>query len=140
MEIRNELKEMGLKYTKQRHSVLKVLKSSQVPLSLNQIIEKLEIDMDLSTIYRVLDAFEEKQIVNKTIPLEQSQALYDYNRDVHKHHLRCTNCSKIMVIEFCPLEDYEHQIEKQTGFKIKRHQLELYGLCPKCQLLADKNE
>lgn len=133
MEIREELKQHHLKYTKQRHSILKVLKDSKVPLSLNQIIEGLDVEMDLSTIYRVLDAFEEKKLINKTVPLEPSLTVYDYNREVHKHHLTCTKCSKILVIESCPLEKYEAQIEKETGFIVEHHQLELYGLCPKCQ-------
>ena len=140
MEIRSELKQNNLKYTKQRHSVLHVLKKSKVPLTLNQIIDKIDVDMDLSTIYRALDAFEEKNMVNKTFPLEPSLAVYDYNREVHKHHLRCIECSKILVIESCPLEDYEDKIESETGFVIKRHQLELYGLCPNCQSRVKKYE
>lgn len=140
MEIRSELKQHNLKYTKQRHSVLNVLKKSEVPLTLNQIIDQLDVEMDLSTIYRALDSFEEKQMINKTFPLEPSLALYDYNREVHKHHLRCIECSKILVIESCPLEEYETKIENETGFTIKRHQLELYGLCPKCQSKAKKYE
>ena len=139
MEIRNELKEHYLKYTKQRHSILSVLKESKTPLTINQIIEKTNIEMDLSTIYRVLDVFEEKKLINKTVPLEPSLTVYDYNRDIHKHHLTCVECSKILVIDSCPLEEYESQIGKETGFVIKRHQLELYGLCPKCQLEASEN-
>lgn len=139
MEIRDELKQHHLKYTKQRHSVLSVLKESRIPLTLNQIIEKIDVDMDLSTIYRVLDAFEEKDLINKTVPLEPSLTIYDYNRDIHKHHLTCVKCSKILVIESCPLEEYEGRIEKETGFTIKRHQLELYGLCPKCQSEVNEN-
>lgn len=140
MEIRNELKHHNLKYTKQRHSVLSVLKESKVPLTLNQIIDNLVVEMDLSTIYRVLDAFEEKNLVNKTVPLEPSLTVYDYNRDIHKHHLTCIKCSKILVIESCPLEEYEEQVEKETGYIIQRHQLELYGLCPECQKGVRKHE
>lgn len=140
MKIREELKQHNLKHTKQRHSILTVLKNSKVPLTMSQIIDNLDVDMDLSTIYRVLDAFEENKLINKTVPLEPSLAVYDYNRDIHKHHLTCTECFKILVIESCPLEKYEEQIEKETGFSVKRHQLELYGLCPNCQKKGSKDE
>lgn len=140
MEIRDELKHHHLKYTKQRHSILLVLKESKVPLTLNQIIESLDVEMDLSTIYRALDAFESKGLINKTVPLEPSLAVYDYNREIHKHHLTCTKCSKILVIESCPLEEYEAQIENETGFIIERHQLELYGLCQSCQKAGHQHE
>ncbi len=133
MEIKDELRAHKLKYTKQRYAVLEVLKESEIPLTINQIKDNLDITMDLSTIYRILDAFEEKKILNKTVPLEPSLAVYDYNRDIHKHHVTCLKCSTILVIESCPLESYEEQVENNTGFIIKKHQLELYGICPKCQ-------
>ncbi|CAM3702608.1 Fur family transcriptional regulator [Erysipelothrix urinaevulpis] len=133
MKVKEELKSNGLKYTKQRADVLHVLKSSEIPLTINQIRDELQIEMDLSTIYRILDAFEAKHLVNKTVPIEPSMSLYDYNRDIHKHHLTCTECGIIIVIESCPLGNYEKQVQEKTGYIIERHQLELYGLCPRCQ-------
>lgn len=133
MKSREELHQHNLKYTKQRSSILKVLKESEIPLTINQIVDSVEIQMDLSTVYRVLDTFEEVNLVNKTIPLEPSEAVYDYNRDIHKHHLTCTVCGKIQIIESCPLDEYERNVEKETNFIVNHHQLELYGICPTCQ-------
>ncbi|QIK69105.1 transcriptional repressor [Erysipelothrix sp. HDW6C] len=134
MDIRSELKAHEIKYTKQREEVLSILKASMLPMTINQLRDQLEVEMDLSTIYRILDVLLEKEIITKTVPLEPSQALYDYKRHIHKHHLICTICGKIQIIEGCPLHDYEHQVEAKTQYIIDRHQLELYGVCPNCQI------
>lgn len=133
MEIKEELKAYGIKSTKQREAILEILKSSHLPLTINQIRDRLDIEMDLSTIYRVLDVFEAKGIITKTVPLEPAQSVYDYQRHIHKHHLICTQCGKILVIEGCPLHDYEEKVAKSTNYIIQRHQLEIYGICPECQ-------
>lgn len=133
MEIRDELKAKEIKYTKQREDILTILKEETLPITINQLRETLSVDMDLSTIYRTLELFVEKNIISKTVPLEPSQTVYEYKRHIHKHHLICTNCGKFQIVQGCPLHDYEHSVEASTGFLIERHQLELYGLCPDCQ-------
>lgn len=131
--MRDLLKKHGIKYTKQREAILEILMNSETPLTLTQIRNHLQVDMDLSTIYRVLDVFETNNLVSKTVHLEPSQSVYDYKRHTHRHHLICTHCGTIQIIEGCPLGDYEAKVEHQSGYHIERHQLELYGVCPKCR-------
>lgn len=132
--IKEELRESGLRFTKQRADVLSILKMSSLPLSMDELITRLSIEMDLSTVYRILDAFEEKGLINKTILIEPNQnILYTYNRKQHEHHLICTSCLEMKLIHGCPLDQYEAEVEEETGYVVGHHQLELYGLCPKCQ-------
>ena len=133
MEARYQLEKKGIKVTKQREAILSVLLDAITPLTITQIQEQVVIPMDLSTLYRTLDTFYEKALIIKTVPLEPSQTVYEFNRLVHRHHLICTNCGKILVIQGCPIHEYEEEVEKSTGFIIDRHQLELYGLCESCQ-------
>ncbi len=132
--IREELKENNLRFTKQRSEILSVLKASSIPLNMDQIIEALSIEMDLSTVYRILDAFEEVGLVNKSVLIEPDQnVVYAYNRQQHEHHLICTSCLEMKVIRGCPLGNYETEVEEETGYSVSYHQLELYGICPQCQ-------
>ena len=130
--IKAELNKHNLRFTKQRAAILGLLRSQQTPLTIDQIIEKASVEMDLSTVYRILDAFVETNLVNRTVLQEPSSAVYDYNRHIHRHHLICTQCMEITVIKDCPLGTYEEEIEAETGFKVTHHQLELYGICQKC--------
>lgn len=136
MKASNYLKSANLKATKQRVAVMDVLIDNMLPMSISQIRTKLGIDMDLSTLYRTLDTFFEKDLISKTVPLEPSQTVYELKRDGHKHYLICIKCHSMKIINGCPIHDYEHEVEAKTGYSIQRHQLELYGLCPKCQELS----
>ena len=127
------LKSVNLKATRQRVAVLSVLIDALLPLTINQIRTKLDIDMDLSTLYRTLDTFFEKDLISKTVPLEPSQTVYELKRDGHKHYLICVKCHEMKIVKGCPIHDYEHEVESKTGYIIQRHQLELYGICPSCQ-------
>lgn len=63
MDIKTELNHHGIKSTRQREAILTILKDSDTPITINQIRESLDAVgeyMDLSTIYRVLDVFEQK--------------------------------------------------------------------------------
>lgn len=134
MKPNSYLKSVNLKATRQRVAVLSVLIDALLPLNINQIRKKLDIEMDLSTLYRTLDTFYEKELISKTVPLEPSQTVYELKRDGHKHYLICVKCHSMKIVKGCPIHDYEHEVESKTGYVIQRHQLELYGICPSCQV------
>lgn len=129
-----ELKDAKIRITSQRELVLEILKSSQIPLSINQIKDVLEEgSMDQSTLYRILDLFVSKNLITKTILIDPMQTVYGYKHKQHRHLLICTGCETITVISGCPLHDYEHRVAVESGYLIQDHQLELYGLCQSCQ-------
>lgn len=133
MDTKLELVSNKIRYTSQREAILDILKESELPLTINQICDRLTTTVDLSTVYRALDLFEQKGLVIKTTLQEPLSNVYDYNRHLHQHHLICIICKKIEVIEECPIHQYEQDVANQTGYLIERHQLDLYGVCPTCQ-------
>ena len=58
--------------------------------------------------------------------------LYQLRDSRHRHYLICTRCGSAVPISGCPLEALEQSLGKETGFSITGHNLELYGLCPRC--------
>lgn len=123
----------GLRLTNQRKRVFEILHDEKVPMNAETIYLKLreqQEEMNLSTVYRILDLFEEKGIVIKTY--FDNKACYAIN-DGHKHFLTCLNCKKVIEIESCPVPTLEATIEENTNFLITSHKLEFYGLCPECQ-------
>lgn len=133
MKAKDELKSLNIQYTAQREAILNVFKNSAIPLTLNQLIDILELDVDLSTIYRTLELFEHKGLVSKTLLQEPLQNIYDYNRQIHRHHVVCVVCQEILIVDHCPLKEYERKVMASTGYIIEHHQLDLYGICPNCQ-------
>lgn len=133
MDIKQELKALNIHYTNQRADILNLFKKATQPLTVQQLYEALE-DVDLSTIYRTLELFETKKIIVKTELKEPLSNIYEYKKDTHNHHLICMICKEIKLIEECPLSEYEKNIMEKTGYLVKDHELNLYGICPQCQL------
>lgn len=126
----------GIKWTKQRKDVYEVLLQAKEPLSAVQIynqIEKTENSGNyaISTIYRILTAFEEKDMVTKTNWMGEGTIVYELNKGEHTHYAVCLNCHKHIPLHACPFE-HLHFPETEGDFKITGHKLELYGYCKEC--------
>lgn len=133
----------GIKWTKQRKDVYAVLLQATEPLSAVQIYNLINKTDDtgtyaVSTIYRILTAFEEKGIVNKTSWLGEETAIYELNRGDHTHYAVCVSCHKRFPLHACPFEhihseeeEGEHTLQ-QDGFVVTGHKLEIYGYCKRC--------
>src|SRR5690554_3923102 len=95
-ELENKL--ASVKQTKPRRLVMDVLKKSAVPMSAIEVMSQIEKNGEqiwLSTIYRVLDLFVEKDIAVKSTLLGQDQAVYGLNRYQHTHYAICIGCQRI---------------------------------------------
>jgi Fe2+ or Zn2+ uptake regulation protein len=123
-----------LKMTKQRTLLLDYLKKSTKPLSAEMVYLKLpQGSMNLSTIYRSLEAFEVAGLVDKTNL--GNLAYYKIRSHEHKHYLVCKNCHKMIEID-CHVDSFLEIETKKHHFKVESHDLTVYGYCEKCQTLA----
>ncbi|MCE5202440.1 MAG: transcriptional repressor [Synergistaceae bacterium] len=136
MEHDNELKQSGLKNTKQRTAVLDFLEHHDGPISAEQVFVELkqrDLSVNLSTVYRILETLANKGIITKLYIVGDTKALFEYKRIMHRHYLVCLGCRKIIAIDNCPLEAYEKSLEKSTNYSIAGHRLDIYGYCPECR-------
>ena len=126
----------GIKWTKQRKAVYEVLWQAKEPLSAVQIYNLVEKAEDsayaVSTIYRILSAFEEKNLVSKTTWMGDGTVVYELNRGEHTHYAVCLECHKRIALHICPFAHVH--MEQETGdFTVTGHKLELYGYCKECK-------
>ncbi len=136
-DIYSELKRNGLKNTKHRTMILDILKKSSQPISAEQLFEEMlvrKISINLSTVYRTLDTLCDKNLLIKLNVKGDNRTLFEFNHMIHRHHLICLGCKKILAIEHCPLEGYEKVLANETNFTIEGHNLNIYGYCPNCQI------
>jgi len=130
-----------IKNTKQRNVVLDILKSSDAPMTAEEIFIETQgsnISMNFSTVYRILNTFVSKDIVIKSSIGEEDKNMYELNKEEHSHYLICNSFKRMIKIGHCPLEEYENQIQKNTKFHITGHKLEIYGYCPECAENKDR--
>jgi Fur family ferric uptake transcriptional regulator len=133
------LRKHGHKLTPQRHIVLKVMASSHDHLTPEVIYEKSRLE-DASigrvTVYRTLNLLSKLNLVCR-IHAEGRCRSYMMRRPTeHHHHLICSGCGKVIDFTNCNLIEMEEKLSQESGFDIKGHLLEFYGLCRDCIMNA----
>jgi len=140
MHIEDILKSKGLRITKPRSLILRTIHDSNEPISAEEIyniIEKKDHDLNLSTVYRNLNTLEKKDILLKNTDLD-GVSFFQLNLHDHKHFITCIKCGKKVAIKICPIEDFTHMLEEETGFSIRSHNFEFSGICPECKNKQNK--
>lgn len=118
-----------IKKTKQRIILIHELEKEEIPITAEALHFRLK-DMSLSTIYRALELFCEKGIVQKSVINDSDCYYYELTGNQHRHYAVCLGCNEIMHIDMCPL----HDVKMDTSqFTVTSHKLELYGYCEKCR-------
>lgn len=93
--------------------------------------KKFGVDINLSTVYRGVEAFEEKGIIDK-FSLKDGRFSYRIKGDEHKHLLQCSVCHKEIEVP-CPMKQIEELVQSETGFTLTEHNLIMKGVCEECK-------
>ena len=135
---REILSENNISITNPRVLVLEELLKIKKPITFENLQKKLENEVAISTLYRVLNDLKGIGIVNEfTNPENVTVIELSLHGDNHHHHLFCTLCGKVVDIELSiGVEQYisseTKRLEKSSGFVIEDHGLELLGRCYEC--------
>ena len=85
-----------------------------------------------ATIFRSLEVLLELGVVER-IDLPSGEHAYVTCEPSHHHHVVCSSCGRAIDIEDAGLRAVVEEIEARTGYRIDRHRLELFGVCPACR-------
>lgn len=133
-DCKEELRGLDLKATPIRLGILRLLETADNPVDVATIIAYLRehnIDVDPATVFRSINQFHEKGLV-KEIHLNESKLRYELASQPEHHHLVCEKCGRIESIADCDIQKLEEEINKKKKFMVKKHSLEFFGLCEKC--------
>jgi Fur family ferric uptake transcriptional regulator len=111
------LSEHGLRSTADRKRILSLFMNDRA-WSVSQLHDSLK-DIDLSTVYRNVNALTEKGILSET-PVKGKESRFELNGKDHHAHRVCESCEGVFCVP-CPL----------TGTR-DRHNLEIYTRCSGC--------
>jgi Fur family transcriptional regulator, peroxide stress response regulator len=130
-EIRNKLREKGLKITPQRIAILKaIIKLNNHPTAENIIeyIRRNQPNISVATVYKVLDALVANGLIKK-VKTEKDIMRYDAVMENH-HHLYCSDSDRIEDYNDNELtEMLEKYFKKKQipDFKIEDIKLQIIG-------------
>lgn len=128
------LREAGMRRTPQREAILRVLEASDRPLTVEEIWGAMEARRSgLPTVYRNLERFVREGWVESMLGQDQVMRFVRCHSAHHHHHLSCERCGRMVEVDGCGIENSLAAMEIRSGFKVTRHQLNLFGICPRCQ-------
>ncbi len=146
----------GYSNTRARRAVVRALRDTSgqaTPAELLTLGRVHHPALGLVTVYRTLDILDKLGLVRKLhldegchsyaiSALAMQQAAPDAPAEleasrVHSHHIICQRCSQAVEFEGCDLGAVAASVEAQTGFQVREHWLEMFGVCPACQTVGD---
>ena len=125
----------GYRLTAPRRAVIKALAETAVGLNPAAILRRARRHhpkTGLVTVYRTLDVLSACGAVRK---VHQPDGCHSYAlaSPGHAHHIICEQCRAVMEFEGGDMEMLFKTVQRRTGYKIKSHWLEFFGLCPACR-------
>jgi len=128
---RSEMKTNNLRITNVRLQIFTILSEATQPLSIKQIVDKVN-NAHFVSVYRSIDALHEVGIV-KQVP-QGFKNLFELSESFipHHHHAICSSCGSITNIKSSHLEKLIREISENIQFKEASHQIELHGMCANC--------
>lgn len=95
-----------------------------------------DLSVGIATVYRTLTVLEESGLVS-SISLGVQGKKYEIANKPHHDHIICEQCNTIVEFENEEIEELQHTIAKENGFKLTNHLMQLYGICAACQINED---
>ena len=128
-------REAGLRRTKALEELIQTLLDAKGPVTLVELAEspRLTSLCDKATLYRLLHRLTDKGIVRRLGLHERAAYFTMIIPGDHRDYLICTQCGSIASIDApCPVHKLEEEIRTTTCFQGLYHELEFFGICPKC--------
>ncbi len=134
-QIIKALKDKGYRLTPQRLAMLKIIAASTRHPNAEQIYEQMKAGFpttSLATIYKTLTLLKDLgEVLELNFAAVGSH--YDGNKPYPHPHVICTQCGQILDPESVAVAEISQEMARQTGYQITHHQLNFFGLCPRCQ-------
>ena len=130
-----QLQDNGYRLTGARRAVVETIQQSTRALTPVEVFDKARKKypaLGLVSVYRTLEKLEELHIIQRVHQPQGCQAFVAASH-AHEHLLLCQRCGRVKFFEGDDLEALIQSIAKKTGYQIREHWLQLFGLCQTCQ-------
>lgn len=137
VEVARRVGESGQRYTSNRQAVVRILATSDRPLTTAEVVARGQ-DLPQSSVYRNLSVLEAAGVVRRIAGGDEFTR-FELAEDLagHHHHLICTECGSVR--DFTVPARVEQRLEEalvavavEAGFRAEHHRLDLVGRCSDC--------
>lgn len=132
----SRLKSRRIQSTPQRRAIWEFYSSHPRGITISEAIDALRVaGIGQATVYRTTFLFQDIGLLHR-IQMPDGQVCFVASKSEHSHPLICRLCRDVVEFDTCDLSVLEKLLNTQTGYEIEGHQLEVYGICPKCKQCA----
>jgi Fur family transcriptional regulator, ferric uptake regulator len=124
-----ELRAQGVRMTKQRLTLLRVLAEGADHPDANAIFHRafaLDPSISLSTVYRTMRILEKSGAIQR-LTFDDGRARFEHSDRAHHDHLIDVDTGKVIEFRSDKIEQLQAEIAAELGYEVVRHRLELYG-------------
>lgn len=135
----SRLRALGHTYPSRRRDLVAILADAPQPLSIPEVLER-DKRLAQSSVYRNLALLEQAGVVHRIVTKDEF-ARFELSEELsghHHHHLICSGCGAVedVTLPSSVEKRVGQELEKlaqEHGFAATGHQMDLVGLCARCQ-------
>ena len=133
------LSDAGIRSTEPRRGVARLIAARSGHFTARELVRDasvLRTGIGRATIFRTLELFADLGLVER-LDLPSGEHAYVACEPAHHHHVVCSRCGHSTEVADIGMSEVASEVARRTGYRIDRHRLELFGLCPDCRVAAD---
>lgn len=143
--VTTQLREHGLRLTRQRKVIAEVLQQAGEHLDAPEVLRRARLEMPglhLATVYRALESLKKLGIIDELDLMHFKGSGHYYEARTNKDHMHftCQRCGGVLEIQTPLFEKLKSQIEGRHKLKIRLARLELGGWCGACASKAKEGK
>ena len=126
----------GYRLTEPRRALAELIAGRRGHFTADDLLEesrRRRLGVTRATVFRSLDVLAELAVVER-LDLPSGGHAFVACDPEHHHHVVCSSCGRSIEVGDHGLEAVAAAIGRETGYRVDTHRLELFGLCPTCQL------
>jgi Fur family transcriptional regulator, ferric uptake regulator len=139
-ELIRALENAGHRMTDARRAVVALIAGRDGTFGTADLIadaERRNINVARASVFRTLELLSGIGAVERLDLPDGEHGYVRCDSPGHHHHLVCSRCQRSVDLENIGMTPILRDVERQTGYRIDQHRVELFGLCPDCQAAAD---
>jgi Fur family ferric uptake transcriptional regulator len=132
------LRARGLKFTKERQSILQAAFATHSHFEVDDLLFQLRNSnqrVSKATIYRTLPLLVQSGLLREVHDDDKHTHYEHIYGHAHHDHLICLDCGKIIEFNNSVIESLQNELCKQHEFTAVKHRYEILGYCRECSIM-----
>jgi Fur family ferric uptake transcriptional regulator len=134
-DVVSSLSEAGYRLTDSRRAVIDLIFTRDGVFDASDLLadaRRRGICAARATIFRTLEILVDRGAIERLDLPDGEHSYVRCDRVNHHHHLVCTGCQRSVDLEALGMAPILADVARRTGYRVDRHRVELFGLCPTC--------